>query len=132
MLSEMWGVLCGLMIPYETLKVYKAWSSFWIYRALTLSGPYCWSLPVAYFIAWNLDDSPSCLNPVCHVSVCMAAFVKSSVAVEMLLQYHVFLYDVYAKYWSIRNVTVNSDKYFLICLFQTHKKFTSKTWLNLC
>lgn len=128
----MWDVLCGLMIPYETFRVYKAWSSFWICRALTLSGPNCWSLPVAFFIAWNLDDSPSCPNPFSHVSVCMAVFVKSSVEVEMLLHYHVFLYYVYAKYWFIRNVTLNSDKYFLICLFQTQQKFTSKTWWNLC
>jgi hypothetical protein len=128
MLSEkMWGALCGQIIPYETVKVYKAWSSFWIYRALTLCGPYCWSLPLAYFIAWNLADAPSFLNPVSHISVYMSVFEKSSVAVEMLLHYHVFLYDVYAKYWSIRSVTVNSDKNFPLCLFQTQQKFTSKT-----
>lgn len=32
------------------------------------------------------------------LSSCMAVFVKSSVTVEMLLHYHVFLYDEYAKY----------------------------------
>jgi hypothetical protein len=92
------------MVPYGTLKVCKTWSSFWIYRAPNLSGQYCWSLPIAYFIAWNLDDLPSCPNPVSNVFVWLCLW-SPQLQWKCCCIIMCFLYDVYAKYWSIRSVT---------------------------
>jgi len=34
----------------------------YIYMVVSLYDPYCWSLPVSYFVTRNLADSTSCLH----------------------------------------------------------------------
>lgn len=68
----------------------------WLYRVLILSGPY-------HFLLATISHGPRLTHQapqMWSVAQRLHVWSQSSFAMEIPWQLHVFLYDMYAKYWS--------------------------------
>lgn len=65
--------------------------------------PPCWSLPVSCLIAWNLAESVSHLNPVCHKGCYYVSGCEVSLQLPWEYRCNIpSLCNVYAKYQSCK------------------------------
>lgn len=114
---------CMLKTINEISYRVKKYSKYVFCRVLRLSGPYCWSLPVRYLIAWNFPDSKpptlALLQTLLHLSsLNQSVFSHYDNAIATLCFSMTSMFNTNPK----RSFIVNSCKRFLMCLFHAKKK----------
>jgi hypothetical protein len=72
-------------------------------RVIILSGPNSWLVLIGYLVTRNLAEPLA----ACTYFFCSSEVIQSSAAMTIQLQHCMFMYDVYAKYWSYKSTDTN-------------------------